>query len=310
MWYLIGQTLRNFWLKIWPVQVSSRSYDVIRGITSGIFTKNRCFTAPWRDAIDENDNIWTWLGQDVARIEFPHCHSVPWGHLRSVTSDNLTFTSNHIFIIITVSWDGGFGLKGSFPVYVSTVDIPIICACQVTDPWRHKSDLWRHQRDTASSMSTLRPKYSTEIHQNTSFCAELNGEHAGEGPMPLRQIVLLIWTRKVENHSFRKFDLWPAITGSNIDLGPKIIPPIASTRQEQSAGLFLGGGAISSPPPPISETTGPILKIQAAFESPGKIVEVKQILLTSGSRVTSQVRSKSKCSTFRAWWHRRAKLRC
>ena len=62
-----------------------------------------------------------------------------------------------------------------------------------------------------------------------------------------------------------------------------------------------GGGAISSPPPLISETTGSILKIQAAFESPGKTVERKQILLTSGSRVTSQVRSKSKCSTFRAW---------
>ena len=71
-----------------------------------------------------------------------------------------------------------------------------------------------------------------------------------------------------------------------------------------------GGGAISSPPPLISETTGPILKIQAAFESPGKTVEGKQILLTSGSWVTSQVRSKSKCLTFRAWWHRRAKLRC
>ena len=70
-----------------------------------------------------------------------------------------------------------------------------------------------------------------------------------------------------------------------------------------------GGGAISSPPL-ISETTGPILKIQAAFESPGKTVKGKQILLTSGSRVTSQVRSKSKCSTFRAWWHQRAKLRC
>ena len=33
-------------------------------------------------------------------------------------------------------------------------------------------------------------------------------------------------------------------------------------------------GAISSPPL-ISETTGPILKIQAAFESPGKTVEGK-----------------------------------
>ena len=61
-----------------------------------------------------------------------------------------------------------------------------------------------------------------------------------------------------------------------------------------------GGGGYFEPPL-ISETTGPILKIQAAFESPGKTVEGKQILLTSGSRVTSQVRSKSKCSTFRAW---------
>ena len=33
-----------------------------------------------------------------------------------------------------------------------------------------------------------------------------------------------------------------------------------------------GGGAISSPPL-ISETTGPILKIQAAFESPGKLLK-------------------------------------
>ena len=63
----------------------------------------------------------------------------------------------------------------------------------------------------------------------------------------------------------------------------------------------LGGGLFRAPPPLISETTGPILKIQAAFETPGKTVEGKQIVLTSGSRVTSQVRSKSKCSTFRAW---------
>ena len=70
------------------------------------------------------------------------------------------------------------------------------------------------------------------------------------------------------------------------------------------------GGGLFRAPPLISEISGPILKIQAAFESPGKTVEGEQILLTSGSRVTSQVRSKSKCSTFRAWWHRRAKLRC
>ena len=67
-------------------------------------------------------------------------------------------------------------------------------------------------------------------------------------------------TREVEKSwNLRKFDLWPAITGSNIDLGPQIIPPIASTRREQSAGLFREalrrfvwkrqGGVAPTPPP-------------------------------------------------------------
>ena len=51
-----------------------------------------------------------------------------------------------------------------------------------------------------------------------------------------------------------------------------------------------GGGLFRAPPPLISETTGRILKIEAAFESPGKTVEGKQILMTSGSPVTSQIR--------------------
>ena len=40
------------------------------------------------------------------------------------------------------------------------------------------------------------------------------------------------------------------------------------------------------------QTTGLILKLQAAFESPRKTVLGIQILMTSGSPVTSQVRSK------------------
>ena len=118
-------------------------------------------------------------------------------------------------------------------------DIPIIFECQAVDSWRHKFDLWRHRGDTVSFMSTIHPKYSTEMHKNTTFYAELNGEHAGEGFMPLRSIFLEIWAREAKtSRNFRKFDLWPAITGSNINLGPKIIPPIASTRRAQSAGLF------------------------------------------------------------------------
>ena len=38
-----------------------------------------------------------------------------------------------------------------------------------------KFDLWRHRGDTVSFMSTIHPKYSTEMHQNTTFYAELNG---------------------------------------------------------------------------------------------------------------------------------------
>ena len=47
-------------------------------------------------------------------------------------------------------------------------------------------------------MSSIHPNYSTELHQNTTFYAELNGEHAGEGFMPLRSIVLEIWTRETK----------------------------------------------------------------------------------------------------------------
>ena len=77
------------------------------------------------------------------------------------------------------------------------------------------------------------------MHQNGTCYAELNGEHADEGFIPLRLIILEIWTRETKKSwNFRKFDLWPVITGSNIDLGHQKIPPFASTRWEQSAGLL------------------------------------------------------------------------
>ena len=61
-------------------------------------------------------------------------------------------------------------------------------------------------------------------------------------------------------------------------------------------GIFItlgGGGAISSPPL-ISETTGLILKIQAAFESPGKNCRGKANFIDFGvtSDVTGQVKVK------------------
>ena len=60
-------------------------------------------------------------------------------------------------------------------------------------------------------MSTIHHKNSTEMHQNTTFYAELNVEHAGEGFMPLRSILLEIWTRETKkNHGISEnltFDL-------------------------------------------------------------------------------------------------------
>ena len=55
-------------------------------------------------------------------------------------------------------------------------------------------------------------------------------------------------------------------------------------------------GAIFAPPPQNSGTTGPIYKIQTAFDRYGKFVTENLILLTLGSTMTSQIRSKSKCS--------------
>ena len=53
------------------------------------------------------------------------------------------------------------------------------------------------------------------------------------------------------------------------------------------------GGGYFEPPPLISETTGPILKIQAAFESPGKNCQGKKIIdLGVTSDVTGQVKVK------------------
>ena len=42
--YLMGQAFRNLWQKNWPGQVRSRSYDVIRGITSGNLSNKVVFS--------------------------------------------------------------------------------------------------------------------------------------------------------------------------------------------------------------------------------------------------------------------------
>ena len=73
--------------------------------------------------------------------------------------------------------------------------------------------------------------------------------------------------------------------------------PVPTTLTRAPLGYFYNaphwGGGYFEPPSDLRNYWTDS-KIQVAFESPGKTVEGKQILLTSGSRVTSQVRSKLK----------------
>ena len=63
---------------------------------------------------------------------------------------------------------------------------------------------------------------ATGYINNTLSCSELNGEHAGEGFRSLRHILTPLWACKAQNVIFReKFDIWPDLTRSNVDLGTK-----------------------------------------------------------------------------------------
>ena len=65
-----------------------------------ILLTDPCFTAPWRDAIDANDNIWTWLGQVIAR------GVIPWQIDRRVTPHPLENWWNFVDgVILGVDFD-------------------------------------------------------------------------------------------------------------------------------------------------------------------------------------------------------------
>ena len=101
---------------------------------------------------------------------------------------------------------------------------------------------------------------ATGCSKNTLSCSELNGEHSGEGFISLRHILTPLWACKAKKcHFSRKFDLWPDLTRSNIDLGPKTICAIARSRRGASTGFFREalrpsgadrqGGGRTNPPP-------------------------------------------------------------
>ena len=120
---------------------------------------------------------------------------------------------------------------------------------------------WRPARVMPFYLGALRMlNIATGYSKNTLSCSELNEEHAGEGFRSLRRILTPLWACKSKKcHFSRKFDLWPDLTRSNIDLGPKTIREIARSRRGASTGLFRealrpsgadrqGGGVVPTPP--------------------------------------------------------------
>ena len=91
-------------------------------------------------------------------------------------------------------WDPIYNENGPFLLLFDCFSAIAIVVWVVLGPLRHFGTLlFEGPQGLVPSTSgiispalTIRPKYSTEMHQNTSFCAELNGEHAGEGFMPLQ----------------------------------------------------------------------------------------------------------------------------
>ena len=121
---------------------------------------------------------------------------------------------------------------------------------------------WRPARVMPFYLGALRMlNIATGYSKNTLSCSELNEEHAGEGFRSLRQILTPLKACKAKKcHFSRKFDLWPDLTRSNIDIGPKTICAIARSRRGASTGLFRealrpsgadrqGGGVVPTPPP-------------------------------------------------------------
>ena len=82
---------------------------------------------------------------------------------------------------------------------------------------------WRPARVMPFYLGALRMlNIATGYSNNTLSCSELNGEHAGENFRSLRDILTPLWACKTKKcHFSRKFDRWPDLTRSNIDLGPK-----------------------------------------------------------------------------------------
>ena len=127
---------------------------------------------------------------------------------------------------------------------------------------------WRPARVMPFYLGALRMlNIATGYSKNTLSCSELSEEHAGEDFRSLRHILTPLWACKAKKcHFSRKFDIWPDLTRSNINLGPKTICAIARSRRGASTVFFprssttirgrSPGGSHQPPPTPCTGVGG------------------------------------------------------
>ena len=135
------------------------------------------------------------------------------------------------------------------------------------------------------------------------------GEGAGAPPPPCR-----FQTKRHRASKKRPADCSRRVIAiSGIIFGPRSIFDLVMAGQSQIFGNLVtrpaGGGGKGSPlrSPKLLDRF-PNFKRHSIALYVNYPYKVKN--LTRSSLMTSQVRSKSEFSTFRAWWHRRVKFRC
>ena len=274
----MGALCATFGEKIWSGHVRSRSYDVTKGTTFGNISAKSCVNATWRGAIDLNGDSWCDWCQYMTSCDPWLCTTwvsrsskVTWGHWPRLTSQ-WQIANRHM--LSGVSW----GAESEFVVHCSQKRLQTTSSSSPR-PIIVIRSIWI-LTVTAVTASGVMPFYlgtlrmlniATGFSNYTLSCSELNGEHAGEGFRSLRHILLPLWACKSQKCRFsRKFDLWPDLTRSNVDLGLKTIYAIARSRQDASTVFFREalrpsgadrqGGGRTNPLPPSTGEGGEIRK--------------------------------------------------
>ena len=166
---------------------------------------------------------------------------VTWGHWPRLTSQ-WPIANRHMFSGVSWSAESEFAVQCS-----KNVPRPLRLHPRGQSSSFNQFEFWPLRR---SQPARVMPFYLgaiplrmlhvvTGYSNNALSCSELNREHVSEGFRSLRHILTRLWACKPKNFIFsRKFELWPDLTRSHVDLGLKTICAIARSRRDASTGIF------------------------------------------------------------------------